>query len=575
MFDRLGMMAQTDLPLFGQLRRPKIEEAIRQTGEMEKLVRNHPSNIIITYINEPSSVVKHHREHRDLTRLELMLFFQSATALVHTYNPDRMVKPVEGDYDPPEPGLPDNHIYCAWYPSQGVPIGKFIKGYWIDSKPGWKHSSGEYGIEGLEDAATMYKYYPKAWLPASPNAHWDPNKIPYTQTWAMHDDWFETQDTLPEWIAASQAYQASGIDVMTRAFRRQSYRIISSAVHLLIDAWPDCWQKALLDVDRRPKPAYFTFREGLTPLMVDVTTNRRHYFSGEKFEIEFWVCNDRQAEFPRGELVWEVLQDGKRVFTQSAPVDIPSFNSAFQGYFRYRAPEVTYRERLTIHLGLTDPSGRLVHDSEFEVDIFPALDRAKNSGTEVAIVGRPDGRAWRLAQELGLRPHAFSPAIEHTRIAFVDDVDAFEMVRPALLRFVQQGGTAVFLEQMPGTVWRLDKTDVRVKELGGREFVSRKTGHPLVASFRPFDFSYWYDAPKGYIEYVTTTYLEGEGLARILQTAKMVSPGNPKAHRSVMPVAGELRLGKGSIIISQVKATERVSYEPVAAAYYQAIIDRA
>lgn len=575
MFDRLGMMAQTDLPLFGQLRRPKIAEAIHQVGEMEKLVRNHPSSIIITYINEPTSAVKDHREHRDLTRPELTLFFHSATALVHTLNPDRVVKPVEGDYNPPEPGLPDNHIYCMWYPNHAEPIGKFIKGYWVDSKPGWKHTSGEYGIEGLEGAATMYKYYPKAWLPASPNAHWNPNAIPYTQTWAMHDAWFDTQNTLPEWIAASQAYQAFGIDVMTRAFRRQTYRIISSAVHLLIDAWPDCWQKALLDVDRRPKPAYFKFRDGLTPLMVDVTTNRHHYFSGEKLQIEFWVCNDRRAEFPRGELVWEVLQGGRRAFAQSAPAEIPSFTSAFQGFFRYAAPVVTQRERLTIHLGLKNPSGRLVHDHTFEVDIFPAFDRAKNSKTEVAIVGRPEGRAWRLAGKLGIEPHTFSTAREHARIAFVDDVDAYAMVRPALMRFAEQGGTAVFLEQRPGVVWHLNKTDVKIMELGGRQFVSRKTGHPLVASFEPFDFSYWYDERKGYIGDVASTFMDGEGLALILQTAMTVRAGDPKAHRMVRPVAGELRIGKGSIIISQLEASERVTYEPVAAAYYQAVINRA
>ena len=362
---------------------------------------------------------------------------------------------------------------------------------------------------------------------------------------------------------------------MTRAFRRQTYRIISSAVHLLIDAWPDCWQKALLDVDRRPKPAYFKFRDGLTPLMVDVTTNRRHYFSGEKLEIEFWVCNDRQAEFPRGELVWEVLQGGKRVFAQSAPVEIPSATSAFQGFFHYQAPVVAHRERLTIHLGLKDPSGRLVHDSTFEVDIFPAFDKTRNSATEVAIVGRHEGRAWRLAEKLGLKPHTFATAREHARVAFVDDVDAYEMVRPALLRFAEQGGTAVFLEQRVGTVWHLNKNDVKIRELGGRQFVSRKTGHPLVASFEPTDFSYWYDARRDYIGDVTSTYLEGEGLALILQTALMVRPGNPKAHRIVRPVAGELRLGKGSVIISQLEASERVTYEPVVAAYYQAIIDQA
>ena len=66
----------------------------------------------------------------------------------------------------------------------------------------------------------------------------------------------------------------------------------------------------------------------------------------------------------------------------------------------------------------------------------------------------------------------------------------------------------------------------------GREFVSRKTGHPLVASFQPFDFSYWYDAGKDYIEYVATSYLDGPGLVPILQTAEAPRPGDPTPTRS-------------------------------------------
>ena len=40
--DRLGMMTQTDLPLFGVLRRNKWAETVRQAYEMERLVRGHP-----------------------------------------------------------------------------------------------------------------------------------------------------------------------------------------------------------------------------------------------------------------------------------------------------------------------------------------------------------------------------------------------------------------------------------------------------------------------------------------------------------------------------------------------------
>lgn len=575
MFDRLGMMAQTDLPLFGQLRRPQLVEAIRQTAEMERLVRNHPSNIMISYINEPTNAEKDHLAHRDLTRPELELFFRAASSVVHVQNPARVIKTVDGDYDPPEPGLPDNHIYCLWYGSHAVPIGKFIRGYWVPTKGGWKCGSGEYGIEGLEDADTMFKYYPKEWLPASVNDRWNPDKIAYAQTWTMHGSWFDTQGTMAEWIAASQAHQAWGIGTMTRAFRRQSNRIVSTAVHLLIDAWPDGWQKALVDVDRHPKPAYFAFREALTPLMVDIRTDRFRYFAGEKLAVEFWVCNDGPAGSAAGELVWEVLRGGKRIFAQTARASIPSFGAAFQGYFHYPVPAVTQREKLRLRVGLKDSAGKLVHDTKMDVEVFPPFDKARNAGIEAAILGVPHGRAWKLAETLGLRPHIFQPARETALLALVDDIDAFEMVRGSVVSFAERGGTAVLLEQPADTVWHLGAGDITVKGMAGREFVSRKTGHPLVAAFRPLDFSYWYDAEKDYIEYVATSYLEGSGLVPILQTSDVVRPGDPNPTRTVRPVAAEVRTGKGAIILSQLKATARVPYEPIAAAYYQAMIEKA
>ena len=161
------------------------------------------------------------------------------------------------------------------------------------------------------------------------------------------------------------------------------------------------------------------------------------------------------------------------------------------------------------------------------------------------------------------------------RLAFVDDVDAFEMIGAGVRSFAAQGGTAVFLEQAAGVVWHLGESDVVVKEMTGREFVSRKTSHPLVAAFQPFDFSYWYDAGKDYIGYLATSYLEGRGLIPILQTSDRIE-GLPDVYpqRTVRPVSAEVRAGSGAFVVSQLEATERVSYQPVAAAYYQALIDR-
>ncbi len=56
MCDRLGLLTQTDLPLFGYLRRNQFAEAVRQAGEMERLVRGHPCNVLVSYINEQRTV---------------------------------------------------------------------------------------------------------------------------------------------------------------------------------------------------------------------------------------------------------------------------------------------------------------------------------------------------------------------------------------------------------------------------------------------------------------------------------------------------------------------------------------
>ena len=126
--DRLGLLTQTDLPLFGCLRRNQLCEAVRQAEEMERLVRPHACNIMISYINEPfpNGIG---RPHRNLTRPELEDFFEMASRAVRMSNPERVIKYVDGDYDPPAGGLPDNHCYCGWYIGHAIDLGRINRGY--------------------------------------------------------------------------------------------------------------------------------------------------------------------------------------------------------------------------------------------------------------------------------------------------------------------------------------------------------------------------------------------------------------------------------------------------------------
>jgi hypothetical protein len=167
MCDRLGIMTQTDLPLFAYLRRNQFCEAVRQAEEMERMVRGHACNIMVSYINEPFPSAWRKNTHRHLTRTELESFFIAADQVVRLANPDRVIKPIDGDYDAPGPGLPDNHCYPGWYNGHGIELGKLHKGYWQRVKPNWLYACGEFGSEGLEAENVMRKLYPPGWLPQS------------------------------------------------------------------------------------------------------------------------------------------------------------------------------------------------------------------------------------------------------------------------------------------------------------------------------------------------------------------------------------------------------------------------
>ena len=73
--DRLGLMTQNDFPLFGVMRRTKSCEAIRQVEEMIRMIRNHPSSVVISYMNEPWRSANG-EPHRHMLRDEMEDLFE-------------------------------------------------------------------------------------------------------------------------------------------------------------------------------------------------------------------------------------------------------------------------------------------------------------------------------------------------------------------------------------------------------------------------------------------------------------------------------------------------------------------
>jgi Glycosyl hydrolases family 2, sugar binding domain/Glycosyl hydrolases family 2/Glycosyl hydrolases family 2, TIM barrel domain len=558
--DRLGLMTQTDLPLFGCLRYNKFAEAIRQAEEMERLVRGHACNIMISYINEPFPNASG-KPHRHLTRPDLQAFFAAADGAVRVVNPDRVVKHVEGDYDPPSETLPDNHCYCGWYNGHGLELGRLHRGFWVPVAHDWLYACGEFGAEGLDPADLMRRRYPRQWLPGADESSWSPDSIPGAQTGKFHYMWFDTQHTLEDWVRVSQRHQAWATRMFAERFRRDN-RMVSFAIHLFIDAFPASWMKSIMDCERRPKPAYFAYRDALEPLTVSIRTDRWAFTSGEAMKFEFWISNDTPEAPKVLRLRWQIEERGHVIFAQQAPAVVESTRATFQGFFALGAPHVGRRTKYTLRLALAHGE-TILRNTDIEYEVFPPLPSLGEM--PVRVIGT--GKAQQLLRELGGKPNAKTPSV-----ILVDDFASYARHRDDIDRAVADGGRAVFLE-LPVGEYDIGGSKVRVEEcvMRPRQFVSRATGHRLVSGFEPEDFRCWYDPKADYFRPLLARVFDAEGWQAILTSGNGIW-GTGTWDRKF--AAAEKPSGNGAYIICQVELAGRTRHNPVAAIFARRLLER-
>jgi hypothetical protein len=367
-FDRLGLMAQSDLPTFAYIPATQGPETVREAGALFRLVRSHPCNVMVSYINEPMT------GNKAIERLSIpntAKLFRACDELIPQIAPDQTRKWVDGDYANMSEGYSDHHCYTLWYTHHGIRFKSLYEGAWISSREGWMHGCGEYGAEGMDSIEFMQKHYPKSWLPAAPEDKWVPDKIPGCQTArGPFHHWIGSPVTMADWVSASRDHQMWAVRLMTEAYRRDA-RMNSCAVHLLIDAWPDGWLKALMDYDRQAKPAYFAFRDALAPMAANLRPDRWYWFSGDSVRVGTWICNDTQDLVPGATVRYQVELAGKTIRTGGAPAQILAREPAFQGFLEFPAPSVDQRQPLTVRVGVFDAAGNLCHDSSVQLDLFP------------------------------------------------------------------------------------------------------------------------------------------------------------------------------------------------------------
>ncbi len=513
--DRIGLMVQTDLPLFTNVRRTKFAEVIRQAEDMERLVRTHPSVVVISYLNEPFPNASG-KPHRHFVREELEELFVSCDKAVKLQNPDRVIKHIDGDYDPPSTDLPDYHTYTTWYNGHGIELGKVYRGYWLDLPENSYCGCGEFGAEGLDPVELMEKKYLKEWLPEKgKEKEWTPSKILGAQSGNMYPFFYDRQDSLSDWVSASREYQREATKLQTESFRRNSL-MVSFAIHLFIDAWPAGWMKTIVDCERTPKPAFYAYRDALTPLLVSLRCDRKTFFSGEKAEIEVWVCNDTHESCSDKKLIFEVTDsDGKLLYCGQAQAEYSENTSALQGKIVFNTPVVDNREEFNVRAILVEDD-KVLHYGDETIEVFRKIDK------------EPDKAVFVSGKE------------------YLDNSSGYEQL-------AKEGKTVVISMLEPGEYLIAD-SKVRVKSCGMRplNFVSRKTGHKLVEGFEKNDFRYWYSEKEDRITPVIYATLVCDDFNTVLYSGNCDKGSAWQNPVHQVAACAEKDYGKGKIVLNQV-----------------------
>lgn len=568
-FDMLGMMHQCDFPLFSTLRRNQFYEALRQVGEMERLIRSHPSSIMVTFINEPVAIRKHadpnhkfnkryaQKAHRHLFRKELEDFFEAARKIISLENPDRVVKNVEGDYDPPSrTGLSDFHCYCMWYTNHAVPIGRLHKGHLPALKKEWKTGCGEYGTEGLDNFNIMHRY-PKQWLTENKNGKWFPDRIVKSQTASMHGDWFEEKDNIADWIYESQKHQSLATRMMTDALRRRADVVVSTAVHLLIDAWPSGWMKALVGADRIPKPAYFELKKCLEPIRINLRCDRFKAYCGDIIKVEVWGLNDTPRRYEKCKIYATLRSDENLWESFEIDCDINPSASAYLGTVRVNIQGTDDRAELYLDACLVNSLGHKINDERLTFEIFKKF--KPKTERKVAYIGLD---ACNILRKLGINGENFEYSNEVTLDAIlISSMNDFSKQRDKIAGQIKKGANVVIIaDNSVGAQFEIYGMEFALKHINPVYFVALDHEADITKHFKPDDFSYCYNAEADMMDFIADRYFDKINMKPLIYSyGKKTENG----WKEKLPVVGSINLWSREVYFYCMPLKGRIGYNPV------------
>jgi beta-mannosidase len=280
--DRAGLLVWQDFPLqWGYTDEPWFrEEAVRQAGDMVRLLFNHPSIALWCMHNEsPHAQEWMVRKVKDQNlALDEALVAEArrldATRIAHR-----------------DSGTGDQHPYPGWYQGVAADYSKL---------PGTPLIS-EYGAQALPSAASLRRTFPEALAWPDTDADW--------QEWMFRD--FQKEITfqrakvpmgssLEEFSAASQRYQAALLRFSTEGYRRAKWTKVTGLYQFMfVDDWPSItW--SVVDYWREPKLGYHLLARAMQPVLPSI----EYALDDPGRPLALWVVNDVRKPFPGARVQW-------------------------------------------------------------------------------------------------------------------------------------------------------------------------------------------------------------------------------------------------------------------------------
>ncbi|MCQ2741985.1 MAG: hypothetical protein MJ239_01630 [Bacilli bacterium] len=559
-FDMMGMLCQSDFPLFSYLTDGALGEAYKQVDEMERLTRNHPSVILETFCNETLDKTAWGKEQYVLSRYDIEKFFDIAKGIVLLLNPDRVIKYSEGDYAPLKEtyGISDFHCYTYWYISHGLPSGKLRKGYLPPIRKDYMCGCGEFGVDGLDSLEIMKKYAPKEWLPKKLDDPWSPKVIAKEQCYVLHGDFFPEQNTIEEWINASRQFQKEAIKEYVHSLRLRSDYLESTAVHLLIDAWPMGWTKTLIDVDRKPKPAFYAFQEANIPLRVSLRRDQFVIYQKDKAAVEIYAYND----FPEDkEVEFRVsIHYGDTIQTYSGKGIAKSVGTTYLGEVVVKS-EAGYLGEVKVISEMTC-DGKTTYD-EVSLEIKPNEKKANKTPLI-------------LSSSLECLKSICEGPTDDNQI-FVDR-DYFVEHQEELEEKASLGATVFVNMTYPMNVLGKDisfRVHTLEEEVRANNLIYPSFSCEYTKEFGLLDFKNFYNTKAGYQDLTAWFKFYYPGAEEILYTLEDTPEEQYRLHKKHKLIMGSVKHGKGQIIISTLSSLDGcVGYNPVLDRLFKNIIEK-